>query len=224
MDVSDMILEFTDHGFADVTSTRAVAMINDAYWDVCAREPWPFLVTTVRLTFSGTSYEPVSPITDLRAVVATKVENNGSPLMYLRTDSFEEAYGDNTIVQGTPAAFTIDGQKAMHFYPAPDSSTVVRVTYLKRPAALTSGSLSATIAIPLEFHRSVLVNGALFKMYAMEDDTATSPAFETFYERGLQNMMEHCFKDDYSRPEIIHPVDLDDIGLDASFGLGWMRS
>ena len=223
MNVSDMVLDFTDHGFADVTSVRAVAMLNDAYWDVCAREPWPFLVKTVRLTFSGTSYEPVTPITDLRAVVATKVENNGSPLVYLRTDSFEEAYGDFTIVQGTdPAAFSVDGTKAMHFYPAPSAATVVRVTYLYRPVALAANTTEANIVIPMEFHRSVLVNGALFKMYSMEDDTATAPVFETYYERGISNMLEQCFKDDYSRPEIIHPIDADDLGMDVTFGMGWL--
>jgi hypothetical protein len=225
MDVADMISELNDHGFDSISSSRALSVINSTMWDVCGREPWPFLEKFVRLLFTtGTSYEPDTPIADLRAVQSMKLEPavgqaaGGNEVRYMRSDDYDVAIGNNTIIAtGTPSVFTIDGQNALHFYPAPSASQVVRCRYISRPAALTAGTLSASIVLPFEYHRSVLVNGALFKLYAMEDDTDIAPTFESYYERAIADMREFMWKQQYQRPDYIHPVDLDDLGIDSFY-------
>lgn len=214
-----MILELGDHGFDAVSATRQLATLNAAYWDVCGREPWPFLEKFVRLTFNGSSYEPVTPVTDLRAVWSMKLEGTsgigGTPVNYIRTDDYDQALGNNSIIAtGTPSIFTIDGQKALHFYPAPSSTQVVRLRYISRPAALTAGTLEAAIAIPPEYQRDTIVNGALYRLYSMEDDTDIAPTFQTYQERTLEMMREFCWSDQYQRPDYIHPTSLDDLGID----------
>lgn len=220
MDVSDMLQELADHGFDAISQTRHLAVLNAAYYDACGREPWPFLEKFVRLTFSGTSYEPATPVADMRAVWSMKLEGTsgtgGCKVNYIRTDDYDEALGNNSVIAtGTPAIFTIDGQKALHFYPAPSASQVVRCRYISRPAALAADTVEADIAIPLEFQRDVIVNGALFKLYSMEDDTDIAPTFETYFERTLENMREFCWNDQYQRADYIHPVSLDDLGIDT---------
>lgn len=214
-----MILELGDHGFDAISSTRQLAVLNAAYWDACGREPWPFLEKLVRLTFSGTSYEPVTPVTDLRAAWSMKLEGatgtGGAKVWYVRSDDYDERYGNNSIIAtGTPRIFTVDGLKALHFYPAPSASQVVRCRYISRPAALTAGTLEAAIVIPPEYQRDVIVNGALYRLYSMEDDTDIAPTFETYLERALENMREFCWRDQYQRPDFIHPVDIDDLGIE----------
>lgn len=219
-----MFNELTDHGFDSVSQERMLATLNAAYYDVCSREAWPFLQTRLRLTFTGSSYEPSNAPTDIRAVTAMKVEAGGSRLRRVRDDIFEEAYGDNTILTGGGAKlFTIDGQNALHFYPAPAASDVIRCTYIRRPPPLAADTLEASILLPLEFQRACIVNGALFRLYAMEDDIDIAPTFEGFYERAISTMREQLWKNDYSTPDIIHPVDPEEVGIEmfgTTFGGG----
>lgn len=216
-DVSELLTELDDHGFDSVSPTRKLSALNAAYYNVCGREPWPFLETgVVRLLFSGTSYEPTNPPVDLRAVTSMKLEGTGGyPLTYIRSDDYDNAYGDNTIIAiGNPRLFTIDGARALHFYPAPSAAQVVRVRYIKRPAALTAVTLEAAIALPLEYQRDILINGAAYRLLAMDDDTDVAPTFVTFYENAIETMREFLWADQHVTPQFVHPVSFDDLGID----------
>jgi hypothetical protein len=222
MDVEAMIDELEDHGFDDASDERMLAVLNDAYWDACAREPWPFLEKTVVLSFDddsgGTSDEWP---TDFRAAFTMAVTtgntiSSASKVKRMRYDDWLEQYGATT-ASGIPLVWYTIGNTA-YFYPTPSSDIKITMGYLQQPAALADATAETDIVIPVAFHRSVIVNGALFKLYAMEDDTDIAPTFETYYERGLQNMREYCWRKDYSTQDIVHPVDIDDLGLDVGWG------
>jgi hypothetical protein len=215
-----MINELNDHGFDDASTERKLAVLNDTYWDVCAREPWPFLEESVALTFNGSSGHPTNFPTDFRAataMVATAGGVSGRKITFIRPDDFLQRFAEVLTTTGTPRYFTFVGT-VMTFYPIPTSDNQVTMYYVAQPPAMLSTDLEATIYIPKAFHRATLVNGALFKLYAMEDDTDIAPTFETYFERGISNMREYCWRQQYVTNDIIHPVDNDDIGLDY---FGW---
>lgn len=204
MDVPAIISDIDDHGFEDTTPTRKLAVIQDVYNDVLAREPWPFLEAFIRLTFTGSSEQASNIPTDYRAVLTAKVEN-GERLQWMRFDEFERRYGANVAYPNDPQVYYFIGNE-LHFYPMPVSTTIVRLAYIKRPnvlAASGAGSNEADILLPKEFHRSILVNGALYKLYALEDDAELAQGFQTYYEQGIQNMREFVWRKQYDWPEVV---------------------
>jgi hypothetical protein len=220
MTAAEMIAELQDHGFDDASDARMMAVLNDAYWDACAREPWPFLEKAVSMVVAASGTTSASWPTDFRAAqqitVSTAGAASGQKLDYMRSDDFTLQYGNDTTT-GVPRVWYMIGNTA-YFFPAASPAQQLYMLYLKQPAAIVDASVEADIAIPAAFHRSVIVNGALFKLYAMEDDTDIAPTFETYYERGLQNMREYCWRRQYGTQDIVHPVDSDDVGLDVGMG------
>lgn len=229
MNVSDMQSELSDHGFDDASDARQLAVLNDAYYDACAREPWPFLEKTVVLDFDDDTLAPGTSDewpTDFRAALAMVVTAGsglsglGQKVKYMRYDDFLARYGTDATT-GIPSVWYLVGNTA-HFYPVPPTDTVITLFYICQPPALADATLEAAILIPPAFHRSVIVNGALFKLYAMEDDTDIAPTFEAYYERGLVNMREYVWRRQYGDNDIVHPVDTDDVNLDVGWG-NWVN-
>lgn len=218
MDVSAIFEELNDHGFDDASDDRKLSMLNSAYRTACSREPWPFLENFVRLTFTGTSYEPETAPPNFQAVISMKLEGvpfGGGRIKNVREDDYDVQYGDNTIMAiGNPQVYYVDGQRGLHFYPAPSSNQVVRMRYLQYPPALTATSLESDILIPEPFQRDILVNGAAYRLYSMNDDTDIAPVYQTYFENALSDMREWAFRKQYTDPQIIHPTDQDDLGLD----------
>ncbi len=223
MDVSAMMSELDDHGFDDVSDTRQVAVINDVIWDCYGREAWPFLEAQISLTFSGSSGAPTNwPTATFRAALGLQWttgsgSNQGMPLEYIRYDDFLKKYGSQTGATGSPKLFYFIAS-TLYVFPTPRSTDVVSMAYVLSPAAVTSATTEATLLLPKEFHRSVIVNGALYKLYAMEDDVDIAPFFKNEYESAMARMREFVWKKQYSNNDVIHPVDADDLGWDL---LGW---
>ena len=211
MNVSDIMADLADHGFTDTSTLRQMAVINDAYYDVCTREPWPFLEASIQLTFDGISSVPQNTPADLRAVLTVQPQN-GPVINPIRYDDYLIWTGDIATLS-LPVVFYFKAG-VLNFYPTPPAGTILNLWYLKRPTALQSTDVEASILIPKEFHRALLVNGALLKLYAMEDDTDISPWFKAEFEQALQKMQEFCWKQQYDRPDHVHPADPEDIGWD----------
>ncbi len=228
MNVSDMFDDLDDHGFDDASDERKLAMLNDAYYDACTRSPWPFLEKTVVLTFDGSSSTPVNlqdlpaTLTDFHAAVAMAITAGatgftgaaGPELHYIRRDDFLLRYGNDLTRTGTPQLFYFQAG-VMNFYPIPPSNVQITMDYISTPAPLAADTEEADIVIPAQFHRAIIVNGALFKLYSMEDDTDIAPTFETYFENALARAIEFFWKNQYMQPQFVHPVDADDLNMDT---------
>ena len=223
MNVSDIITELSNHGFTDTDTATAMRAINSTYWDACGREPWPFLVKSVDLTFNGSASTPANLPSDFHAVIAAQVKGfstfdgwNDGTVRHERYDNMLTNFlsSGSGVPVDQPRYFYFIGTQ-LNFYPIPTAATVVTMNYVSTPTDLLSTDLEAAIVIPKQWHRSVLVNGALYRLYAMEDDTDLAAGFQNYYEQGLQQMRDWVWKLQYQRGDVVHQVEHDRYGYDA---------
>lgn len=212
MDVADIFSDIDDHGFEDTEDERKLAILNDVYHDVCTREPWPFLElieTESTLTLTGnvlTASEPIRAVLFLR---------NRHELEPMRLDDFMRVYGSRIDRTGPAFAYYFQGGE-LRLYPEPSSNSDLVLAYIRREPDLAADDAEAAILLPSEFHRSVLVNGCLYKLYALEDDAELAAGFQQYYEAGLQRMRDSIWRRQFQRAEIV----LEDSADSLYYG-GW---
>lgn len=203
--VSEMLAEMRDHGFDDLTDTRLLGFINDTYYDVVSREPWPFLEKQVVPTVSSADGSVTSP-TDIDKVLKLVDTTLGVRLEPKRGDEFLQMYADLLTTTGNPLLYYFVGSQ-LYVYPIPTSATL-KLQYLAIPAALTSTPDSTPI-LPTRHHR-VLVLGSLVKCYMLEDDAENAAVFTNMYEQRIQQMRADLWMRQYDRPDSIQDVDGND--------------
>lgn len=201
MDVTDMLSELNDSGFTDSTNTRKVSMLNDALWDAAARQPWPFLETSLVLTFNGSSPVPTNMPADFRAALGmVDTSNQNAKLEYSRYDDLDSSGVDFTTT-GTAQVYYIFGGQ-INVWPIPGASATVRLRYIRKPAAMTESTVEADIDWPVEHHR-VIVLGGLYKLYDLEDDPELATRFQGHFENRINQMIGEVFQQQYDRQEVI---------------------
>lgn len=200
-----MIDEFNDHGFTDTSVTRKVAMINDTVWDICSREPWPFLEKTVDLSFDGTNPYPTNQPSDFQAVLAIANPSNGVPLDPERYDVMERRWGDTLLNPGNPVAYYFIGDQLRVYY-VPPSATTLRLDYLAKHPVLSSSSIETDFLIPREHHRAIVL-GSLYKLYNMDDDYDIGASFQAQYEDRIIKMRNTLWQRQFDRPDRIYGID-----------------
>lgn len=203
MDVSEMISFLNDSGFTDTTTTRKVAAINDALYDAASRQTWPHLLTTITLTFDGTSAVPTNLPSNLGTVYRAIALPNNYVLTPVRLDDIDGRGVDLTQV-GPPQEYYFTGS-SLNFWPVPTSDVTVRLRYYKIPAAVTDTTLSAAIDWPYNHHQA-LVLGAVYRLYDIEDDPENSVRAEQHFEKRLADMIGDQIPQQVDRDEYIHPV------------------
>lgn len=203
--VQELIDEFNDHGFTDTSITRKVSLINDTIWDICSREPWPFLEKTATLNFDGTSPNPTNQPSDFKAVLALKRDDNGDPLDPERYDVMQRKYGQTLTQSGQPVAYYFLGNK-INIYFVPDSGTTLTLEYLAQHPVLSQGSVEADILLPPQHHR-VIALGSLYKLYDMDDDFDIGASFQQQYEDRIMKMRSELWVRQYDRPDRIYGID-----------------
>ena len=192
MDVSAMITEIQEHGFEDISSTRIVAAINDAYHDVCSRYSWPWLeVTQTASSVIGTqALTLATPIRKVQKVVNT---TDDVRLYYSTMSDLVDVIDNAADVTdtGMPTNFYIyDG--VLNLYPTPNAVSVYRVWGIAETSDLTSGTLSAAILVPPKHHR-VLILGALANLAPLNDDLGLSQFHTSRYEQRIATMVADSF-------------------------------
>jgi len=207
--VSDLISELGDHGFTDTSTARKVSVINDSIWEICGREPWPFLEKSIDLNFDGSSATPSNFPSDFRAALKVVRIDNGLRIPYMRLDDAEEMFATELTEAGDPYAFYFLAG-SMKFVRIPAAATgLLRMRYIHTPAAVTSGTAEAGIIIPARHHRAILL-GALWKLYDMEDDIELAQRFQGNFEKRMNDMRQDLWARQYDSPDYIHVFDTDD--------------
>lgn len=208
MDVQDMIDDLGDHGFTDTSTITKVRVLQDALWEIESMRPWPWLETEITLTFDGSSPTPTNMPANFRAALQLKDVDTNTALIPLDEQDLEKNGVDLTKQGVAPRIYYPVGVDSLKVWPIPTASMTVRMRYLKVSAALTSGTLEASIDMPPRHHR-LIVLGALVRLYDMEDDPELAQRFQGHYETRLARMVEDIFQRQYDRPDYIRVDDWD---------------
>jgi hypothetical protein len=201
--VAEIITILNNHGFEDTDTTEKMEAINDAYFDVCSRERWPFLEKEVDLAITATSADVTEPA-DLSKVIGVRIASVPVKLLPERYETL--AASDPAMDEtGVPQFYYFVGD-ALKIYPTPTSSYTARIFYERWPTELLSSDAESAILLPVRHHR-VLVTGALFKLYLMEDDAELSTQFERHFESRIERMRVDLHQRQIDREEYIIDVD-----------------
>lgn len=212
MTLDEMFDEMDLYGFDDFEDSQKLTLLNEAYFDIVTREPWPFLERIININVpSGTTKitnnsvvldpdktSPTGPITDLNSVLSFIDTTNGVVMMPERGDTIEKNYKVNN-VNTYPEFYYFVGEE-MFIYPAADGQTVYRLYYTRVPTAATT--TSDTFLIPAR-HHSIIVYGALVKAFLVNDDPQAA-AFQNMFEQRYQQMRNDLWLNQYDRTERVH--------------------
>jgi hypothetical protein len=210
MTVADMQAELSQHGFGDIDSSQQLRVINDTLWNIVGRDKWPFREKTIALNFDGISPVPSNLPTDFRQVSYIADTTTGEAVWPERIETIRDRFSTNMTVVQDPAVFFYFIGSQIRFYPIPAASVGrYQLDYIARQPALTLASVDTDILIPIEYHR-VIVLGALYKLYLMNDDTENVPLFQSDFENGIGQMREELMRRQYMRPDQIFVTDESD--------------
>lgn len=216
MDVPTILDNFVSYGFEtddELTDDRKLEAINEAYWDACSREAWPFLETTVSVTYAGDGVDVSGNAPDDIGSVTTVVRNDGAIMTPWRREDFLENFGNVLTQSGSPGLFYIEAG-IIKVWPIPTSADSITVQYQRVPPALTLVSPEADIVIPARWHRKVILMGALVELALLQDDPDTAQVYKSQYEEGIERMAADLFPQQTMRPDFIHVNDPDNYNYD----------
>jgi hypothetical protein len=223
MTLDEMYDEMELYGFEDFEDSQKLTLLNEAYFDVVTREPWPFLEKMTQFVVpngvsqitSGSSFKvrndnnrldnsltnPVLiPFTEYKAgsVLSFVDVSNDVVMTPERNDVIEKNYRviDDT---STPSKYYFVGED-MFVYPAVSGDTTYRLYFLQLPVAATTSS--SVYLIP-ERHHSLIVYGALVKSFLVNDDPQAS-LFQNMFEQRYQQMRNDVWMNQYDRTDRIH--------------------
>lgn len=210
MNVGDILEDLDEHGFEDTPTAMKLRVINETLADAAAREPWPQLEKTAVLAFDGSSASPTaaSMPDDFLAVTSLSYTNKRGGPTNIRLDDFQERLGYLGAEGGEPLVYYFEGT-TLKFWRVPTSSTTLLMKYISTPAELDENSQATDIWLPTGFHRGVIVNGAVYKLYLLEDDAELAREFERLYEKALSNMRNALWTQHFEG-DYIHVVNEDD--------------
>jgi len=191
------------YGFDDLDDDQKLLLLNEAYFDIATREPWPFLeaVKTIIVPDAQTQITNNTLVTnnatDVNSVLSFTDMTNMITMTPERGDIVEKEY-IVTVDTGTPNKYYFVGGELM-VYPATTGSTTYRLYYTRSPVAATT--TSDTFYVPAR-HHSIIVYGALVKAFLVNDDPQ-SGVFQNMFEARYQQMRADVWMNQYDRPERI---------------------
>jgi len=201
--LDDMYTEMELYGFDDLDDDQKLLLLNEAYFDIATREPWPFLEDVAPITVPAAQSQITNNalvtgnVTNLNSVLSFIDTTNSITMTPERGDVIEKEYVVAAYT-GTPTKYYFVGDE-LFVYPPTDSVINYRLYYTKTPVAATT--TSDTFLIPAR-HHSIIVYGALVKAFLVNDDPQ-SAVFQNMFEARYQQMRADVWMNQYDRPERI---------------------
>jgi len=198
--LDDMYTEMELYGFDDLEDAQKLILLNESYFDVVTREPWPFLEALSTIVVpSGqeqiTNNTLVVPNpTNVNSVLSFIDTSNNIVMTPERVDVIEKAYF-LSLDTSISSVYYFLGDELM-IYPASSGSTY-RLLYTKTPVAATT--TSDTFYIPSR-HHSIIVYGALVKAFLVNDDPQAT-VFQNLFEARYQQMRSDLWMNQYDRTD-----------------------
>lgn len=204
-----MLTELSDHGFSDETTGRKVAMLNDTLWDIESRGNWPWLEKTATLDFDGTNPNPTNIPTDFKTVLWLYDNTNGTTIWPERWSTIRDRHGNQINQVDNPVSYYFVGSQ-LRLWPVPVASTGrFQLDYQAAQTAITETSPESALLLPPQHHR-VVVLGALWRLYKMEDDPENGAMFQQDYEDRIKRMADDLYTRQLQRADQIFVIDEDD--------------
>lgn len=200
----NIIDEVRDYEFDDLTDARILNHINDVYFDVLSRQPWPFLDTKASATVSATGL--ITSPTDIKQIRALKDTTNKNKLSPERIEYLLSKFDQLTDVG--QAVYYYKDTDGWYVYPI-GNAYAYTIRYLRVPSPLIQAGAESTILLPPRHHK-VISLGVLAECYYQGDDSQMGYYFKNKYEDKLANMIEDLFQTQYDRPERVYVTDDDE--------------
>lgn len=203
MTLDEMYTEMELYGFDDLEDAQKLTLLNEAYFDIVTREPWPFLETLTTIVVPGSQTQitnnalVVPNPTNVNSVLSFIDTTNSVVMTPERADVVEKAYRLSSAT-GVSSMYYFIGDELM-VYPATTGSTY-RLLYTKTPVAATT--TSDTFYIPSR-HHSIIVYGALVKAFLVNDDPQAM-VFQNLFEARYQQMRNDLWMNQYDRTERVY--------------------
>lgn len=215
------------YGFEDFEDTQKLTLLNDAYFDIVTREPWPFLERVVEFVApKDTSRLTVDTVmrvrtaddvldnslTDLQQNLFPHVKHNVNSVLSFtnlsrdivmipeRADVIEKNYYLSEATNSPTRYYSVG--EDFFVFPKVDADTRYRLFYLQLPVRATRESDTGVWLIP-ERHHSLVLYGALVKSFLVNDDPQAS-LFQNMFEQRYQQMRNDVWMRQYDRTERIH--------------------
>jgi hypothetical protein len=198
-----------DHGFTDEPLEAKVAALQAAIWEIEALHPWPWVETSATLTFDGSAAVPTNWTgLNFRASVRLRDLLAKRRIAWTSLEEWEDLYASEPD-SGDPALYYFEGGN-LNVWPTPSAATTMRLRFIKWSPSITESSTESAILLPKQFHRGLIVNGALSMLYDMEDDAELATKFEQRKDKATALALEALFKRQYDSPDHIVVTDPSD--------------
>ena len=200
MTLDDMYTEMELYGFDDLEDAQKLILLNESYFDIVTREPWPFLEALSTIVVpSGQSQITNNTLvvpnpTNVNSVLSFIDTSNNIVMTPERVDVIEKSYF-LSLDTNVSSVYYFLGDELM-VYPASSGSTY-RLLYTKTPVAATT--TSDTFYIPSR-HHSIIVYGALVKAFLVNDDPQAT-VFQNLFEARYQQMRSDLWMNQYDRTD-----------------------
>ena len=196
MNLGEIRNEVKARGYDYVPNSRLDAWIKQTYEEVCSLEPWPFLEAEVQ----GQAPLTIHDLSQVLYVAFGDRTLRGTDPRDIRD---RDPALDNT---GIPSNWYLDGNEIRIW---PQAVEQIWVRYIRKPPALSGDS--AVPLIPLAYHDSILVDGAVVKGLKDNDEYEQAAGLRSLYEAAVQAMRDAILVRNYQNPYQIvqtrHPDD-----------------
>ena len=225
MTLDELFDEMDLYGFEDFEEAQKLTLLNEAYFDVVTREPWPFLEKVVEFIVpsntsqitSGSSFKVLNSNNTLDNSVTNPVQTPfneyfvNSVLSFIdktnqivmtpeRSDVIEKNYHlvDDTT---TPSKYYFVGED-LFVFPNVLGNTRYRLFFTQLPVAATTASDTGAWLLPAR-HHSIVLYGALVKAFLVNDDPQAA-LFQNMFESRYQQMRADLWMNQYDRTDRVH--------------------
>lgn len=195
------------YGFDDFEDAQKLTLLNEAYFDIATREPWPFLESTVAFTAPNgttqiTNQAFANSPTNVNSVLSFIDTTNDVVMMPERGDVIEKNYRVNDMTT-YPEHYYFVGEE-LFVYPAVSGATAYRLYYTRTPVGATDATDTGAWFIPSR-HHSIVLYGALVKAFLVNDDPQAT-MFQNMFEARYQQMRNDLWIQQYDRTDRVHVV------------------
>jgi len=172
------------HGFEDMTDAEIAQSITFSVAELCRFRKWEFMDTVATVAVAqGIS----TVLTGVGTVHSVYDDTNNHRLVPYADSDFVDMAAGNLTELGVPLWYQVLAGSLMVF-PGASTALSLRVVTTAAPPTISASSTEAQFVVPAQ-HHEVIAYGALYRLYALNDDTENVTIFKQLFEQGRDQMV-----------------------------------